>query len=487
VPVTQDEVRIYCSLTVSIVRLWCHRFSETVYFSKSSSELVLRIAVVQIRNVFQGHFFMIALLAGGWNSRSAAHIVGGQTYGSLANPWLEPGSGGGSNHYTWEEGRGGDGGGALGLTARLVFVNGTLSANGGNGLYGRYNYGGYGGGGGSGGSIVLNVTHLTGAGLISANGGNGGGSGGGSVGAPGGGGGRVALYPMFDEFEGTVTAFGGLKTTNPNRGNGAGGTVYRREVSTGVTAVSVDNRGTAVEGVGYAYTAIAASDLTQEDFLSIDFSFVGRSIVRIQTAAVTRLLFSKLHGSADSDVTIYGNVTAFYKDDTITDDLHLTVVGQLRMTNLTVTNRAALAIDGVIEATLVNVLNDSVVTVNGGSLRVQYLLAASGGAFTTTHVRSSVVRNIHVLEYGIIRWHTAVTELNLDWLRIERGGSFAFKVLNLNADQVLIQEGGQMRGTGGGHTRGTGPGKGAHYRESDYYPTGAGYGGRGPYSFARLK
>ncbi len=114
--------------------------------------------------------------------------AGGQNYGNGS----EPGSSGGNvtftnaNGQTTNDADGGAGGGVIDLAARTIYVNGTLSANGGDGDNGAApaggtGPGGSGAGGGSGGSIsvIANSVYIGNNALLSANGGDGG------AGAPG--------------------------------------------------------------------------------------------------------------------------------------------------------------------------------------------------------------------------------------------------------------------------------------------------------------
>ena len=161
---------------------------------------------------------------GGYGAAASTNVTGGNVYGSLGTP-TAPGSGGGT--YTTIS-IGGAGGGAMQLSVSgTLWVDGRISANGGNGA-------GSGGGGGSGGSLYLTATTLAGSGSITADGGN----------APilfggGGGGGRIALYPATNLFTGNLTAYGGIGAKI-----GGAGTVYSR-TGGGVPLVLVDNGGRA--------------------------------------------------------------------------------------------------------------------------------------------------------------------------------------------------------------------------------------------------
>jgi hypothetical protein len=132
--------------------------------------------------------------------------AGGKNYHDFKN-CLQNGSGGGAAGTTPGAGaRGGNGGGAIQLTAQnTLFIGGTISVAG---------FGGgesaYGGGAGSGGSIVLHGTVIKGTGVLNASGGTGG------KGAVGGGGGAGGLIVV-------VTAKQGFKIDGFNVSGGNGG------------------------------------------------------------------------------------------------------------------------------------------------------------------------------------------------------------------------------------------------------------------------
>jgi hypothetical protein len=113
---------------------------------------------------------------GGWGGSITNGAPGGIPYGSSTQP-LEMGSGGGRGYFS----RGGFGGGAIRLSVGgILYLDGTISANGGPGL--DYIFGG----GGSGGGIFLTAGIVTGTGSLSATGGT-------SYWGGGGSGGRIAV------------------------------------------------------------------------------------------------------------------------------------------------------------------------------------------------------------------------------------------------------------------------------------------------------
>lgn len=146
---------------------------------------------------------------GGTGGSGVNNTTAGSAVGTLSNPVLGGGPGGGS-----PAGNGGAGGGPI-----RISVSGNLTLNGSivsDGLAGRTN-----GGGGAGGSINLKIGKLlSGTGLISAVGGAGDSPYGG-----GGGGGRIAIDCPSNVFLGTIQAQGG---TGYN--HGGAGTIYLDEV-----------------------------------------------------------------------------------------------------------------------------------------------------------------------------------------------------------------------------------------------------------------
>lgn len=122
-------------------------------------------------------------------------------YGSTFTP-ITMGSGGRS----WD-GPGGAGGGAIALIGNSINIGSTAlitSDGGGGGCF----YGGWCGGNGAGGSVLIDVTDISGSGMISAKGGQ----------APGrvGGGGRIAVkYSGINSFTGIVSADTGDTLSEP--------------------------------------------------------------------------------------------------------------------------------------------------------------------------------------------------------------------------------------------------------------------------------
>ncbi|MFZ2777675.1 MAG: fibronectin type III domain-containing protein, partial [Candidatus Moraniibacteriota bacterium] len=144
---------------------------------------------------------------------------GGSAYGSSSQPNDLGSGGGGFCHNCGANYQGGNGGGAIHITAGgILTVSGSIIAN------GAAAAGGAGAGGGSGGSVWLQAGTLAGSsGSISASGG------GSSNGAGGGGGGRVALHYANKTYTGSIAVLGGTGGFA-----GTAGTIY--DLSSTVTA-----------------------------------------------------------------------------------------------------------------------------------------------------------------------------------------------------------------------------------------------------------
>ena len=150
-----------------------------------------------------------------WSPGGGSHGGrGGDGFGSPAGPVyglegvpLGLGSGSGTSHVTGPHVEG-SGGGALRVQARLLHVDGRISAD---GLLG-----------GAGGSLLLCAETLTGAGEIHARGGIDQ-----RADSAGGGGGRVSIHAPLDTFTGTVDAWGGFGHKAP----GQPGSVNRTPVA----------------------------------------------------------------------------------------------------------------------------------------------------------------------------------------------------------------------------------------------------------------
>jgi hypothetical protein len=160
----------------------------------------------------------------GYGGRGAV-VGGGNAYGSSQNP-NTTGSQGGAGSTSVSA----FGGGNLQIVVNgPAVIDGRISANGGAGITNN-------GGGGSGGTVALTCNNsFAGSGVISADGGagflpNGG----------GGGGGRVAVFYGTQQFNGTLSAKGGV-----GFGAGGAGTVFIRQIGQNVGNLIIDNGGLA--------------------------------------------------------------------------------------------------------------------------------------------------------------------------------------------------------------------------------------------------
>ncbi|KAE9613113.1 hypothetical protein Lal_00027691 [Lupinus albus] len=152
---------------------------------------------------------------------------GGDVYSwsTLSEPWSYGSKGGGKST---KKQYGGNGGGRVKLLVKdTLYVNGSVTAEGGNG--------GSDGGGGSGGSISVQAIKLKGYGTISAAGG---------MGWGGGGGGRISLdcYSIQEDLK--ITAHGGMSIGCPGN-SGAAGTYFNANLLS--LKVSNDNVTTETE------------------------------------------------------------------------------------------------------------------------------------------------------------------------------------------------------------------------------------------------
>ncbi|KAK1408067.1 hypothetical protein QVD17_39699 [Tagetes erecta] len=130
---------------------------------------------------------------------------GGDVYAwsTLPYPWSYGSKGG---RLSNEQASGGNGGGRVKLVVKdMLYMNGSLLAEGGDG--------GLNGGGGSGGSVVIKALKLKGFGIVSASGGNGWG---------GGGGGRISLDCHSKQEDIKVKVHGGESIGCPINGGAAG-------------------------------------------------------------------------------------------------------------------------------------------------------------------------------------------------------------------------------------------------------------------------
>ena len=146
--------------------------------------------------------------------------AGGEPYGSDIEPNI-PGNDGARGGGTIAKSgsgypsSGGAAGGVIRIEALKIFVDGYISADGGNGEDSTPSDGTAGGGGGSGGSIILIANNLMLNGQVTANGGNGGNDrqsdySGSDGGGGGGSGGRIAITYTKNSTFGTVSVNGGI-------------------------------------------------------------------------------------------------------------------------------------------------------------------------------------------------------------------------------------------------------------------------------------
>ena len=145
----------------------------------------------------------------------------GAFYGDVFRPQSFGSSGGGG--FT-------PGGGVLHVSATALLLDGSIEVNGKSAGHGTVN------GGGSGGSVFLQAGVFDGSGVVQANGGSGGSSGGG-----GGSGGRIAVHYKKSFFSGVLTAYGGDSPVEA----GAAGTIYRKNTDQDYSALEVYNLGRA--------------------------------------------------------------------------------------------------------------------------------------------------------------------------------------------------------------------------------------------------
>ncbi len=207
-------------------------------------------------------------ITGGGTKRSGGSYGGpggagegtaGAVYGNLLQP-SEPGSGGGGLLAAWLNPniyyQGGNGGGAVKLTANVLTLNGTGTGI----LADGASPGGY-GGGGSGGGIWINVGTLSGTGTISAKGGTSSNSD--NLGG-GGGGGRIAIYYGSNSLSlANISAVGGQSYTGgSSSNNGGAGTIYMKDAARVKGDVIVYNGGLATSNI----TTVVGGDYGQVTF-----------------------------------------------------------------------------------------------------------------------------------------------------------------------------------------------------------------------------
>ncbi|TQD76240.1 hypothetical protein C1H46_038219 [Malus baccata] len=171
---------------------------------------------------------------GGHGGRGASCLKNNQTsywggdvytWSTLSEPWSYGSKGGGTSTKIPF---GGNGGGRVKLLVKdMVYINGSVTAEGGDG--------GTTGGGGSGGSIFVHAVKLKGYGTVSAAGGRG---------LGGGGGGRISLDCYSIQEDVTVTVHGGLSIGCPGNA-GAAGTYFNADLLS--LRVGNDNITTATE------------------------------------------------------------------------------------------------------------------------------------------------------------------------------------------------------------------------------------------------
>jgi hypothetical protein len=187
--------------------------------------------------------------------------AGGAPFFSMATKMLDLGSAGGASNLTGPATAGYAGGGWLSLSAAVIVIDGTVSANGGGWDGKMAHVGGVGPGGGSGGSIEIAAASLMGMGIIAVNGGAGAhGAGVGTTPPPnngGGGSGGVVLLHLPPGLTNVVTVQtnGGKTGDCTTLSGGSGGTVEAP-----LTDSCID-----VDGDSYESTACGKDDCDDSD------------------------------------------------------------------------------------------------------------------------------------------------------------------------------------------------------------------------------
>ncbi|GFP82873.1 hypothetical protein PHJA_000430400 [Phtheirospermum japonicum] len=239
-------------------------------------------------------------------SKLPEDVWGGDAYSwsSLGKPWSY-GSKGGTTSKEVDYG-GGGGGRVMFLVSRLLEVNGSVLADGGDG--------GAKGGGGSGGSIYIKAYKMTGTGRISACGGSG---------FAGGGGGRVSVDIFSRHDEPLIAVHGGSSLSCPENA-GAAGTFY--------------------DSVPRSLTVSNHHKSTVTDTLLMDFPqpFLTNVYIRNQAKAAVPLLWSRVQVQGQISL-LSGGVLSFglahysmsefelLAEELLMSDSEIRVFGALRM------------------------------------------------------------------------------------------------------------------------------------------------------------
>jgi uncharacterized protein with FMN-binding domain len=352
-------------------------------------------------------------------------------YGSITNPNLlgKGGHGAWGAPYIF-------GGGVINLDIQgNAQIDGTITSS------GILRYGSsYWGGGNSGGSILMNVNQLNGNGLIKANGsssaspwnGNGG----------GGSGGRIAIYYENSLFNGDITSYGGDKLTKAQ--HGAAGTIYLKDKNEQYGQLIIDNNNQN-GNITPQYTKYT-DQLNQEmTYSHIDIRGYGK--YEVNDEAVLNLP-NTTEISGDNNGYLINSGTITFPQETTLWNVplnSLTNTGTLQgIRDLTVT-------DGT------NLYHDA-----NGSLDILENLTISNGS------------TVELSNYSLS------TPLNLNNLTIENGGTLTHtqndttqdSVLNILANNLTIDSGGQINTNAKGYNSDQGHGVGTG-------TSGAGYGGIG--------
>ncbi|KAL3650773.1 hypothetical protein CASFOL_007176 [Castilleja foliolosa] len=239
-------------------------------------------------------------------SKLPEDVWGGDAYSwsTLGNPWSY-GSKGGTTSKEFDYG-GGGGGRVMFLVSRLLEVNGSILADGGDG--------GARGGGGSGGSIYIKAHKMTGTGGISACGGSG---------FAGGGGGRVSVDIFSRHDEPLIAVHGGSSLGCPENA-GAAGTFY--------------------DSVPRSLTVSNHQKPTVTDTLLMDFPqpFLTNVYIQNQAKAAVPLLWSRVQVQGQISL-LSGGVLSFglahysmsefelLAEELLMSDSEIRVFGALRM------------------------------------------------------------------------------------------------------------------------------------------------------------